>query len=377
MERSYSNISFKGYDAIPLKALYMQGIGKRGEQNIFREMKSIAQKEGIDLYLNQHGKQVTTELTPRPYDYYHLPVWGQDNRAFVMNKNGKVILWKTDNSSVKDFDLGSLSEYKVNEQTYMPRGGNYYIGYKENGDKWLLINSSTVTSNESFEKFKDTPTIEHIKELFDVEQKNIFMITDFSNDLDEFIRPVGYPNILVNDYNLSMENLEKMKQKFPKSNEVYKSLKIFLERNINQESTMDIVHSADEICNVLKTYGFNPIKIGGRYLDGINYMNSIVFRNNKGSLSYITNSTKKSYPEFGYLEKLFEEDLRKKVPDISDTYFVSGGKRTEAEKNSDSYSALYRIGLKNDNVIMDILANRLGGIHCMTAEVPDFSKIHK
>ena len=68
-----------------------------------------------------------------------------------MNKNGKVILWKTDNSSVKDFDLGSLSEYKIDEKTYMPRGGNYYIGYKENGDKWLLINSSTVTSNEIFE----------------------------------------------------------------------------------------------------------------------------------------------------------------------------------------------------------------------------------
>jgi len=375
MENSHSAISFKGYDAIHLKALYMQGISKRGEQNIFREMRGIAQKEGLDLFLNQYGKQISTELAPRPDNFVHLPIWGQDNKAFVMNKNGKVILWKTDNSSVKDCDLGSLSEYKIDEKTYMPRGGNYYIGYKEKGDRWLLINSSTVTSNESFEKFKDTPTIEHIQELFDVEHKNIFMITDFSNDLDEIVRPIGYPNILVNDYNLSMENLEKMKQKFPKSNEVYTSLKNFIERNITQERTMDIVHSADEICTDLKTYGFNPIKIGGRYLEDINYMNSIAFKNNRGGISYITNSTKKSYPELDYLEKLFEEDLRKKVPDITDTYFVSGGKRTDAEKNSESYSILHRIGLSNDNVIMDILANRQGGIHCMTAEVPHFEKI--
>ena len=47
-----TNISFKGYDAIPLKAIYMQGIRKRAEKCIFREMKKVLQEEGVDLFVN-------------------------------------------------------------------------------------------------------------------------------------------------------------------------------------------------------------------------------------------------------------------------------------------------------------------------------------
>lgn len=77
------------------------------------------------------------------------------------------------------------------------------------------------------------------------------------------------------------------------------------------------------------------------------------------------------------MENLFEENLREKVPKITDTYFVSGGKRLDCEKNSESAVELYGKGLQNRNIIMDILANRLGGIHCMTAEVPDFERINQ
>ena len=99
------------------------------------------------------------------------------------------------------------------------------------------------------------------------------------------------------------------------------------------------------------------------------------FLNNKNGISFITNSTKGSYPELEYLEKIFEQDLKERVKNVTDVHFVSGGIRTNKEKNSPSPEPAYDNRLKDRNVIMDILANDHGGIHCMTAEIPDFEKI--
>ena len=115
----------------------------------------------------------------------------------------------------------------------------------------------------------------------------------------------------------------------------------------------------------LKQFGFNPIKIAGKYADDINFINALAFENSNGKLLYITNSTKHSTPELEYLEKLFEEDLRGKVTNIGDIYFVSGGKREETQE-------FFSRGFAKGNVIMDVLANRLGGIHCMCSEIPNF-----
>ena len=94
-------------------------------------------------------------------------------------------------------------------------------------------------------------------------------------------------------------------------------------------------------------------------------MIQVLFENSNGKLLYITNSTKHSTPELEYLEKLFEEDLRGKVTNIGDIYFVSGGKREETQE-------FFSRGFAKGNVIMDVLANRLGGIHCMCSEIPNF-----
>ena len=368
------NTSFKGYDAIPLRAFYMQGIKKRGEAKIFSEMKNIAKKEGLDIFLNQDCEKISSELKEKVPHVVRISLWGQDNKAFIKNKDGKIILWNGNESPMIQEDLGELSDFKIDIKNYFPRGGNYYLGYKPNGEKWLIINSMSVTSEEGFEKYFDMPTKKHLCEKFDVKPENICMLTDIANDIDEVVRPIGYPYILVNDYKLSLKNLEKMKRSGIKNPETYYEPWNYINKMIQEEST-DVVFNCDEVCNKLKKFGFKPIRIGGRYNYDINYMNALAFQNNRGGISYITNSTKGSYPELEYLEKLFEKDLRGKVPKISDTYFVSGGKRTEREKNSNSYSALYGRGLKDRNVIMDILANRQGGIHCMTAEVPRFDKI--
>lgn len=101
-----------------------------------------------------------------------------------------------------------------------------------------------------------------------------------------------------------------------------------------------------------------------------------MFKNNNNKISYITNSTRGSYPELEYLERLFEEDIRTKVPNFGHIYYVSGGEKEQKVINhSDGFCIDLSHGFDKDNAIMDILANRNGGIHCMTAEIPDFNNI--
>ena len=369
------NVSFKGYDVMPLRGFYMQGLRKHGEQNIYREMQDIAKKEELDIFVNQDDS-ISRNLNENcSYDEF-MSVWGQDNKAFVLNKNGKILLCNSKEPDIKPDRLDELSGFQIDRKKYAQRGGNYYLGYKEDGEKWLIINSMSIADNESFGNFGDLPTKEHITELFDIKPENIYQITDFTNDIDEIIRPIGYPNVLVNDYHLSLKNLEKMKKKFPESSETYNELKDYLLQKIKEENeNLDCAPSTDELCEKLKAYGFNPIRIGGRYDYDINYMNALAFKNKKNGISYITNSTKDSYPELLYLEKLFEKDLRKKVPEITNTYFVSGGKKEVKEAVPGLFDMIFQKGLKHKNVIMDILSSRGGGIHCMTAEIPEFDVI--
>jgi len=163
-----------------------------------------------------------------------------------------------------------------------------------------------------------------------------------------------------------------MREKFPNSIDIFDTIEKFLTNKIRNISECDALLSTDEICKQLEGFGFIPIRIAGRYCDDINYMNALAFENKNGNISYITNSTKKSYPELTYLEKLFEEDLREKVPRVDTIHYITGGKRTAFDRQNESY---YSKGFTFRNGIMDILANRKGGIHCMTAEVPDFDKI--
>lgn len=370
MMNNISNINFKGYDVLPLRALYMQGLRNSAERTIWKQMKNIAEKEALELIVNVPAR-IATEAPEEKWKKT-LSIWGQDRKAFVCNAQGKQILWNTSEAIVGQENLASLSDFRINAKKYMPRGGNYYIGYKENGEKWVLINGFSLTGQESFSESGDMPTEKHIVDLFDVKPENIYKLYDISNDLDEVIRPIGYPYVLVNDYKLSFENLEKMREKFPNSIDIFDTIEKFLTNKIRNISECDALLSTDEICKQLEGFGFIPIRIAGRYCDDINYMNALAFENKNGNISYITNSTKKSYPELTYLEKLFEEDLREKVPRVDTIHYITGGKRTAFDRQNES---CYSKGFTFRNGIMDILANRKGGIHCMTAEVPDFDKI--
>lgn len=369
-----NNVSFKGYDAIPLKALYMQGIKKPGEINIFREMKSIAQKEGIDLFLNQDGREISKNYAKRTMHSRPITIWGQDKKAFIKNGNEKRVLWSANEPLMSTSDLGELNDFNIESKNYIPRGGEYYLGYDNSDEKWMIINSQTISNKKSEGKNDNMPTVSQLLDLFDIKSEKLYILSFQNDDLDECIRPIGFPYVLVNDYNECLKNLELIKQEFPKSSEPYSEMKKFLAQKLKEEN-LPYMHSCEDNCKKLKEFGFKPIKIGGRYLDDINYMNAIAMQNKSGNISYITNSTRKSYPELEFLEKLFKEQLKEKIPKIENIYFVSGGKRADKKGFLDSLSFLYEKGLKRRNTIMDILANRLGGIHCMTAEIPDFTKV--
>ena len=78
-----------------------------------------------------------------------------------------------------------------------------------------------------------------------------------------------------------------------------------------------------------------------------------------------------------YLEELFDKELRKNVENIEHTYYVSGGINNQKQnKDIDIFSNILSMhSMPKENGIMNILANRHGGIHCMTAEMPNFDKI--
>ena len=157
-----------------------------------------------------------------------------------------------------------------------------------------------------------------------------------------------------------------MLKAYPKNFYLYSQLQTHLIKQLKNAPK-----SAEEICKELESCGFKPIPIGGRYHDDINFINAIAFKNKKDKITYISNSTNKTDLELKFLEQLFDRDLRRSVPQVSDTYYISGGARNFDEMKKGALS-LYERGVFNRNVIMDILANRYGGIHCMAAEIPKF-----
>jgi hypothetical protein len=89
-------------------------------------------------------------------------------------------------------------------------------------------------------------------------------------------------------------------------------------------------------------------------------MNAIVHLKDDGKMTYITNSTKYSTEAEGALMNIFRGDLVEKVPQAKNIYFISGKED---------------LNTRNKNAMMTNLGVRSGGIHCMTAEVPDFDRM--
>ena len=194
----------------------MQGLVIPAEQRIYKEMAKIAQAENLDIFVNSNNTGITRFLLEKFIPDSNLSIWAQDRKAFVRNAFGNIVLCNSREDGLNADFLKGFNHYRVNTAKYMPRGGDYYIGFNGNGDKWLLINNMAVSSEKSYNG-GELPTKEQLYELFDVKPDNVYLMNEFVRDLDEVVRPVGYPYILVNDYQESMNNIERLRKDFPKS----------------------------------------------------------------------------------------------------------------------------------------------------------------
>ncbi|MBQ8887747.1 MAG: hypothetical protein IJY61_08615 [Candidatus Gastranaerophilales bacterium] len=320
-----TKISFKGYDAVPLKSVFIE---KATCSPIREEMKKISKSENFDLKLAT--------------DYLK---WAQDDKTIIERNDRPHLIGnlRLDEGFMHDIEKmhGIPSSYA---KTFVT-GGNSFIGKYPSGRKWLLIGEDEVRPKK---------TKADISKEYGIDEKNIFTIPQQYYHLDMFIRPIGYPYVLVDSPTLVKKKLDRMS--FSKS--PYEAIQLRSSFNQFERQRKDSGYSScEDTVKALKKAGFKPIEIAGVFGSGINFLNAIINKHQDGTISYITNSTTCDSPFISQIQDDFEKELRQKVPNVRDIYFISG------EDEVDSY---------NKNYMMNNLQSRGGGIHCMSLEEPNF-----
>lgn len=323
MNVSFSPINFKGYDALPLKAIHIE---EATSAPIKKEMQNIASKENFKL---RSG-----------LDYYK---WAQDMKMVIEKDNKPFIVAnnRVDANYLDEMKRKYNISSKVND--LIATGGNTFIGKYPNGEKWMMVGYDELR----------TKSYQYLASEYGIKEENIIPIPQQYYHLDMFMRPIGYPYVLVDNPELSRKKLSSMDIKdgaYDYLNLTRNFQNYEHERAINYDS-----HKA--VINSLENAGFIPIEIAGVLGSGINFMNAIVNKHIDGTISYITNSTRCDSPFVSKIEKEFEKELRDKVPNIDKVYFVQGMDEFDTQMS---------------NYMMDNVHHRGGGIHCMTMEEPNF-----
>ncbi len=346
------NVSFKGYDACPIKKLYIiTGSPNYPTENknavmLHDELAQIGEQEGFGAHL-QEFKHIMAQ-------------WAQD--YFTLRPNNSIMHAQ---DPFKDF----YEQCKFNEQLNdnMPQGGNIFIGKKPDGETFILVG----------EDFNETSLAEPAKEkralaqAFDTKLENVYVLPQVNFHLDTFMRPIGYPYVLINDPKLAVKNLrELLCDKSLNDNEIGKVEEYITKTKDLERSLYEKYGSSTaDLAKKLKDYGFTPVKIGAVYggeddsiIGRINFMNAIVNKRKDGTISYVTNASPRVNKVDKKLEDLFEKQLREIVSRetnarLNKVYFVQGRPLDDPDtKNSVSKSIIH----------LD------GGVHCMCAEEPNF-----
>ncbi len=398
MQLNFSPISnsnnFKGYDAVPLKNIYMQSLEEESQIPIMEELKEIGKKEDFGVWL-QFEKLINSakDVGSRCVIYNK---WAQDNKVIV-NDNGKTkIISSKLYSPTSQYGAGEFARLTSNGIDFtdtITEGGNLFIGKKPNGEKWMIVGKDCIELTSKYYFLNDraklhspygavknfacrgevlvenkgggertirekeweyeskkynSRAIKNICRVYGIKKENLTILSQPNFHIDMAIRPVGYPYVLVNNNSLSRENLNILKGK----TESFESIKKNFEKHVGYLESE--YQESCEIVEQLKQAGFIPIEIGGVYGNGINFLNAIVNQHADGTISYITNSCNVTDNRYHELQEKFEKDLRQKIPNLRDVYFISGKKD----------------GTMND--IMESIQYYLGGIHCLTCEEPNF-----
>ena len=313
-----NNYSFKGYDALPLKAIHIQD---RVADSFFWELEEIGKKEDFEV---RYSRDIIK--------------WTQDHKTIIEKKGQPFMLasYRSGDSFFEDL----RKKYNIsgrNSANYVT-GGNCFIGKNHRGEKWMLVGREEfLTETERKEVGKE----------YGIKPKNIIEIPQHDFHLDMFMRPIGYPFILVNNPKLVKEKLRELNTN-GEFDDLEKAHKEY-EKERAQE-----YEEQKKVITKLKKMGFYPIEIAGVYGSGINFMNAIVNQHPNGSISYITNGTDSLDGRTKIFQDIFEQDLKELTVGIDKVYFVNG------------------VVNKDDNFLMKQIKHAHGGLHCMSAEEPNF-----
>ena len=400
-------IYFKGYDARPLKALYLSSPKKE----LGLELERIGKKAGFDVFIPSGRTLLKASEAKYAYADLSNSPWAQDIATISPKK--KIIT----NEYYDDFadNLSrKLGLYKDFDRE-IPQGGNMYYVKDTDGKDILIAGQEAQKSIDKLEGAKSILGVDKIE-----------YIPQMDYHIDLFVRPLDNKRILLTDdsltikaFNKGIKSIQKLLKKEPKKTELL-VVKENLDKELNKfkKSVLNNVQAPrEDVKDILENKGFQVIGVPGRiyqtfpepedieiaeeYISeasnkkskklaflpmfpeellsfypcvskeksikpeeqqltqSLNFMNAIITKNKKGEMVYISNKsdfdkriglTPEIIKESGFsFEKEFVNSLKPYIKE-ENVYFVEG----------------------KDGEIQDSLENLAGGIHCLTTEMPNF-----
>lgn len=398
---------FKGYDARPLKALYLSSPKKE----LGLELERIGKKAGFDVFIPSGRTLLKASEAKYAYADLSNSPWAQDIATISPKK--KIIT----NEYYDDFadNLSRKLGLSKDFDREIPQGGNMYYVKDTDGKDILLAGQDAQKSIDKLEGAKSVLGVDKIE-----------YIPQMDYHIDLFVRPLDNKRILLTDdsltikaFNKGIKSIQKLLKKEPKKTELL-VVKENLDKELNKfkKSVLNNVQAPrEDVKDILENKGFQVIGVPGRIyqtfpepedieiaeeyiseasnkkskklaflpifpeellsfypcvskeksikpeeqqlIHSLNFMNAIITKNKKGEMVYISNKsdfdkriglTPEIIKESGFsFEKEFVNSLKPYIKE-ENVYFVEG-------KNGE---------------IQDSLENLAGGIHCLTMEMPQF-----
>ncbi len=234
------------------------------------------------------------------------------------------------------------------------RNGNVCLKAKE------ALNNLNKNKQKYIEKAKN-----YISEDLNIARQDVHFVKQPDFHIDMEIRPLKYPYLLVNDPNCSKNILEKAMQS-AKTQKEKQDIKALLDQTLQHEKEKGEKYNPKaEVIKELEDQGFKLIKVPGTFGDAsTNFMNAIIHQRPNGDLVYITNKSSSDESKLINLNKLYQDEIQKQVPEIKQFYFVGGLPNSPLIPDKSK---------ENINFISSLLKYESGGTHCITEEHPDFA----
>ena len=343
------NISFKGYDARPLKYLIMRDSHMVNTTPIAKVIERIGDKHGFKMLFE--GYDILTKIPSDKFNTRMIAPWIQD---YIHVLKDKLITVGGFNRPDKIEKFFNRPIENISCENFV-KGGNMFFVKK--GDKDIII-----VGNDDCVKAMKT-----------LKKHDIVQIPQADYHIDLFLRPLRDGQIVVADDKLMLEILKNARKNLAKEYDLSTDeqlLKLdYLIKSMKNAIDHSHYKSTEKVISKLEKEGFSVIRVPGRIIKNynvpeikniLNFTNAIVHEDPNGELVYITNHSdlvkslgidKKLANKIGLnLEKIFKESLNGYIKP-QNIYFVKGGK--DPESNLDF-----------------VLRSYDGGIHCLCCEVP-------